>query len=686
MASNSLKHAATEETLVRVRDALLGVESASEGESGTQLQHAATEETLREVLTAIQEGGGGGGGGGITEIPVATADTLGGIKVGVGLEIEEDGTLNAHLMQPFTVTLAKNYGEGAVTGVTVSIRAGSATAKRLVPDQTYDGQPITIPLMAGQAYYVSVSPLANYVTPTPETGYVGAAGTTVVMTYVASAGDVPIWDPERGQYEDSSVARWVASWADGLAYGVSMPKGSATACTKTGANAGVANPTPGWVGSPGVDPYATIAPFRHVEVNGFVDADGTPHVTGIQGDGRYARDGSNGDVWILAPNLWWSVAEDSESVTFTVSDVQLVGMSPQPQAYLPDGTRRPYMLYAKYAGTVTGAGTVAGEMMHSYSGRESTTYTISHDTLVTLCRNGTTGYSAKSVADDWYVKVMFLLKYATKDSQSVYRGAADYNFSYSPAIAETGVSRVILTNAQAGNLVVGSTVTLGTANNGTQVLGKTRIASIEPYDESYRAINLDTSATFDTKTNQKLSTASWHSGSCDGVSGDGTPTQLGTANGKEPFVLQGIECMVGCNEVLGQVIIVGDGTTQVPYVNPNSRYELPTDVTEHHVRSTMSLPYGTGDGWRYPMYATADPDEGLIFGTTTGASQTTGLCDGHYVKKATTTGRFEWLGFGVVNGGSGAGLFCVHGSHAVADASWSIGSRLSGTGRGREAA
>jgi hypothetical protein len=37
----------------------------------------------------------GGSGGGITEIPVATADTLGGIRVGEGLEITEDGVLSA---------------------------------------------------------------------------------------------------------------------------------------------------------------------------------------------------------------------------------------------------------------------------------------------------------------------------------------------------------------------------------------------------------------------------------------------------------------------------------------------------------------------------------------------------------------------------------------------------------------
>lgn len=36
-----------------------------------------------------------GGGGGISEIPVASVDTLGGIKVGENLVITEDGTLNA---------------------------------------------------------------------------------------------------------------------------------------------------------------------------------------------------------------------------------------------------------------------------------------------------------------------------------------------------------------------------------------------------------------------------------------------------------------------------------------------------------------------------------------------------------------------------------------------------------------
>ena len=53
---------------------------------------AKTSETNAEYWAKQAQAGGGGGG--ITEIPVATTDTLGGVKVGEGLEITEDGTLS----------------------------------------------------------------------------------------------------------------------------------------------------------------------------------------------------------------------------------------------------------------------------------------------------------------------------------------------------------------------------------------------------------------------------------------------------------------------------------------------------------------------------------------------------------------------------------------------------------------
>ena len=56
----------------------------------------------------------GGGGGGITEIPVATADTLGGIKVGEGLDITVDGVLSA--VGGGTSGSERVYGKWTMTG------------------------------------------------------------------------------------------------------------------------------------------------------------------------------------------------------------------------------------------------------------------------------------------------------------------------------------------------------------------------------------------------------------------------------------------------------------------------------------------------------------------------------------------------------------------------------------------
>ena len=42
----------------------------------------------------VIEVGGGGNGGGITEIPIAGAETLGGVKIGKNLRIDKDGVLS----------------------------------------------------------------------------------------------------------------------------------------------------------------------------------------------------------------------------------------------------------------------------------------------------------------------------------------------------------------------------------------------------------------------------------------------------------------------------------------------------------------------------------------------------------------------------------------------------------------
>lgn len=42
-------------------------------------------------------GGGSGGGGGTYVLPTATGDRLGGVKIGGGIDVEEDGTISTNV-------------------------------------------------------------------------------------------------------------------------------------------------------------------------------------------------------------------------------------------------------------------------------------------------------------------------------------------------------------------------------------------------------------------------------------------------------------------------------------------------------------------------------------------------------------------------------------------------------------
>lgn len=492
------------------------------------------------------------------------------------------------------------------------------------------------------------------------------------------------YDATAEEYTQQSIKAMLDSYRNGLAYGVSIPKGSATACTKIGANAGIAAPTPGIVGRAADDPYTQVGPFTHFDVNGYVDGNGAPHVTAFEGDGRFRRDGSNGDVWVLAPVLWWLMDEsDEDAVTISVSDTRLPGLNPQPQAYLPDGTLRPFMLYAKYVG-------VKGddEHMHSYAGRKPWNRNVSHNSLITQCANASTGYSGKSIADDWYLKTMFLLKYATKHSQSVFYGCASYDVQCAPTVAEEGVTRVIVSKTNADKLLVGSAVMLGThtGNNDRNtasnfdVFDGLRITKIEQYDDANSAVYIDSPTTFDVATTYWLSTSPWFSGTLDAVEGDGTLSDAGRLNGKEPFKLQGIETMMGLMELLGDVIINGDAESGwEPCINFDSRNEA-TSVTSDYARTGKYMTAGSSAGHHYPLYPSNA--SGLLMGQGDGASQSTGMCDSQYTS-ALGTGTREWYGLGGLYIAGYAGLWYVGGSYALAYAFWPVGSRLSGTGRGR---
>ncbi len=492
------------------------------------------------------------------------------------------------------------------------------------------------------------------------------------------AAPVPVYDEGTGRYDNESIAAWLARMRDGKNYGVSIPKGSATACTKTGANAGVANPVPGVIGRRAVDPYAGKGAFLFFEVNGGVDADGTPYVTAIDGDGRFSR---KEDTWVMAPVLYTLETETDEAVNLTVSDTRQPGMARQPAAVLPSGAQRPYMLYAKYALSVDADG-----KPRSVSGAPVKTRTVSHDSGIGLMKTASTGDSLKAAADDWYVKAMFLLKYATKDSQSVFAGCTGYSVTASPTLAETDTTRVVVGKGEADLVVVGSAMMLGTHTgdstdrwepyncdvfDGARVVGKAAV------DDSNVALYFDVAKPFSTETTYWLATAPWNTGACDMVEGDGSPTSL--TDGRQPFVIQGVELGLGIYEVLGNVLVQYTGDGSVVWVNPDTRNEKSGGMPDSAL-AAGAFPGPATEGWNHGLYPKTV--HGLMMQRGTGASTSTGVCDGNYKSADTVVGWREWLSLGILGDGGNAGLWCVVGS-GTGNTWWNIGSRRSANGRSR---
>ena len=503
-----------------------------------------------------------------------------------------------------------------------------------------------------------------------------AAAAAIAAAAEARGSIVPVYDEETGRYTNTSIASWLMKQRDGKIYGVSIPKGSATACTKTGANAGIANPVPGVIGTPAVDPYVGMGCFQFYEVNGGVEEDGMPYVTAINGDGRFSR---NEDTFIMTMSLYTLESETDDAVELSVSDSKNSGMQPQPGAYLPDGSLRPYMLYAKYALSVDSDGkprSVSGQPVKRF---------ISHDTGVTLCDTATTGYSFRNSADDWYVKAMFLLKYATKNSQSVFAGCTSHSEQASTTAATDAGTTVTVANSKVAKWPVGSWVMVGSSTAASLDRGNAAAHDLvdsapilsKTVDGDNCILTLDCEP-FSADAGVLVSTCPWGTGGCDAVEGDGSPTSC--TSSREPFSLQGIELGLGMYEVIGNVLLYSTGTGWGVYVNPDTRDELKGAKADTAV-NIGTFPGPTGATWNYGLYP--HTVGGLMMQQGTGASSSTGICDGNYKNADTATGYREWLSLGHLASGGTAGLWCVGGYIGTSYAIWFIGSRLSVNGRQR---
>lgn len=455
----------------------------------------------------------------------------------------------------------------------------------------------------------------------------------------------------------------------------------------------------------GRDDYQAVPLFHCMDCNWFLDVDGKPHITAIDGVcGDFERTNPNKLVGVIQMTGWCRRVEDVVSDTYTLMYTDVIGASgyyPLPEAVDLDGTVRSWVVHAKYA---------SGEDYRCYSGVAPWTYTASHNSAITAFHNALGNqYGGKTSADDVFIKLMFFLKYARLSADGMLQGCVAYNYQYAVAEQETGVERVILTAAQAANIKVGSCVMVGNPtsfSSGTTLnidrryagmrakVDRKKVTRKETLTGGNVAVYIDNGgATFDTTANTittagdsptYVSTSPWYTGTCDNVRGvDGSPSTPG--NGAEPYILQGIECAPGAFEIISDCILkyyrdANDACHLTVYVcRDASKYA--TGITADYDLVGYEVDCPASNGWQYISELGYDPAHPEVcFPHIIGATSSQRMRDAIYMF-ATSTNTSEWVSLGGLNyGATVVGLSGIDASGPLTGATWYLLNRLSATG------
>lgn len=444
----------------------------------------------------------------------------------------------------------------------------------------------------------------------------------------------------------------------------------------------------------GQDDYREIGVFMHFPCNFTVDNKGFNHVTALQGQPDFRKTGKV-DVGEVTMSAWVGITDNPEYVDYHYSDSpnEALGLRPMGESINPDGTISPFMIHGKYgAGDIDGVPYSSAGLVLA-NGSQKGGKPVSHTGLIAYMRKKGSMYVGTTNWDLFYKQLMMIILYATTNSRSVMAGCNSYSMQEMAAVAETGVTRVILPKAKANNYIVGSYVSVGDIGSNTNkdryyaymhnLAYDVKILKIEPVDDTNSAIYLDTEP-FNTTLTTCISTMPWRTGSTDSVLGsDGSP--FSNTDNKNPFKIQGIETGYGAYEVLSNVfmdiVTDEDGTPKRDVYICMDASLLTTDmnVAKTRYKKVAAQVTYTAASWKYISKCFVDPALGIMVPTETKAGSTTGFCNGLYTDSG-TSGQREWLSLGYLIHGAFCGLWILTANYGVGNASWYFVSGVSPNG------
>lgn len=304
------------------------------------------------------------------------------------------------------------------------------------------------------------------------------------------------------------------------------------------------------------------------------------------------------------------------------------------------------------------------------------------------------------------------IAFATRHSQSVMAGCNYWWYQYAATVQEDDVERIIITKAQAKNLIVGAVVSIGNAtalsNDAPNIdrgqsgmhakANRVKIIKIEDYDDNNSAVYVDNGGTtFSTAPNvvsgvtcpTYISTMPWYTGACDDVLGScGSPTS--NTSGKEPYILFGVEMSLGYWEPKGNTVMKVENHVMRPYICYDCTLMTTAGATTEDWEALGYEIPDCGASWKYISKLGYDANHPEVrYAIEVLATSSTGYADGCYTELLATLAdcQREVLGSGNLLDGARVGRRIAYLHYGLSNSIWACAARLSASGRcGRKAA
>jgi hypothetical protein len=436
--------------------------------------------------------------------------------------------------------------------------------------------------------------------------------------------------------------------------------------------------------------FETIPLFRSFDVNAYVDEDGIYHITAIKGDTRFSSTGSNGDVYVMVMAGYVKYEKLSSTWRIYYSDTQHEGFIPLPGSKRIDGTMRQCMLYAKYPLTLYNAGSNIG----SVSGAIPLSNASIGNYIDTIHSIKGNQYCAKTNHDDFYVRLMLWIKYATLNSDTILKGNNNYNVQSKITVASTNSNYVVISNTDAAKLVIGSSIDIGTSTDRSvstshSLANNYIVTSIEPHDTNNSRIILSLpngNVSLTTTTSHYLNTTVYRTGWNDNILGsDGSRIDFNAMNA--PFNISGIEVLYGlseslCNQVIYRTYENNTDKLEVYYCNDMNDVDYNSIASsDKWIKYPVSLSLSGEEGYSYIRDINIDTSNiSVALPKNVSGTSSTGIGDALY-RFNLSTGWYSWVSYGMLSEQSYGGLSCTAIGVPLTSGIWYNTTRISTTGQ-----